>query len=634
MGARAYSRVVASSHLDLAPATEPIPTMLERPAWRDTFSSLRIRNYRLYVIASAVSSTAVWMQRIAVDWLMLELTGSVTLVGITVALQFAPNPLFGVWGGVIADRYSKRGILLITQSVVVALCAGLAALTIAGTVQAWQVLLAAFLLGTVAAIDAPARSAFVTEMVGTGRLRNAISVNASIFHLGGLLGPAVSGALIVVVGSGWSIGVNALAGLVVIAALTAMRPSELRRSPRLPRERGQIRAALRYVSGKPAIFWSMLTLAFVSTFGMSLPVLLTAMADDVYRTGAAGYGVYSSLATVGAFLGAVLSTRRTSLRLRTIVGSAIVFGVITAAVGVLPSAGVFAIALIGVGMSRLLFATGAESLTQLSSNSGIRGRIMSLYIMVLLGVQAVGGPLMGYLAEEFGARTAFAISGLVPAAAGLAIALVLSRSGRLEVRVDLRRLRAPLSIVRCRRAVRAGAGASTRHLSALGVVPPVEHVLNLGHRHHGAGVGGDAPVEIGLHDVDQVVQHPHGVVDDLSAALPRPVQQPLGDLELGVQCGALHDLAVRTVARLVVGVEHAVRGIRPRGAEHPEQVECGIADAESMPIHDRGHRAVVMQHGLGAHRPVDDGGRELPQRGVLRRVLPAVDERCGHQSGG
>lgn len=439
---------MASLLTDLPPATEPIPTLLDRPTWRESFSSLRIRNYRLYVLSSMVSSTAVGMQRIAVDWLVLELTGSVTLVGLTVALQFAPSLLIGAWGGVIADRYSKRGVLLTTQSIVVVICAVLAALTIAGAVDVWQVLLAAFLLGTAAAVEGPCRSAFVTEMVGTGRLRNAISVNASIFHLGGLLGPAVSGALIVVVGSGWSIGVNSFAGLAVIGALLAMRPSELRRSPRLPRSRGQIRAAIHYVLGKPPIFWSMVTLAFVSTFGMSLPVLLTAMANDVYRTGAAGYGLYSSLAAVGAFLGAVLSTRRTSLRLRTIVGSAVVFGLVTAAVGFVPFAGVFALALVGVGLSRLLFATGAESLTQLSSNTGIRGRVMSLYIMVLLGGQAVGGPLMGYLAEEFGARTAFAISGLVPAIAGIAIALVLARTGRLMVRVDLRQLRAPVSIVR------------------------------------------------------------------------------------------------------------------------------------------------------------------------------------------
>lgn len=438
---------MARTNDDIAPATEPIPLILDRPRWRDTFDSLRIRNYRLYVLSQVVANTSVWMQRIAIDWLVLELTGSVTLVGVTVALQFGPILIFGAFGGVIADRYAKRSLLIQTQAVVVVLCSILAALTIAGIVQVWHVFLAAFLLGTASAVDGPARSAFISEMVGHSRLRNAISVNASIFHLGGMLGPALSGLLIVLVGSGWSIAANALAGLVVLVALGAMRTGELRPSPRLARSAGQIRAALRYALSKPAIFWSLVTLFFVSTFGMSLPVLLAAMANDVYQTGARGYGLYSSLAAVGAFLGALLSTRRTSLRLRSIVGGAIVFGLITAAAGLAPVVGVFLVALVGIGLSRLLFAMAAESMTQLSSNTSIRGRVMSLYIMVLLGGQALGGPLMGWIAEEWGARTALAVAGLVPAVAGLVIAAILARTGDLTLRVDIRHPRAALSIV-------------------------------------------------------------------------------------------------------------------------------------------------------------------------------------------
>ena len=450
---------------NIAPATEPIPLVLDRPRWRDTFDSLRIRNYRLYVLSQVVANTSVWMQRIAIDWLVLELTGSVALVGITVALQFGPILLFGAWGGVIADRYAKRSLLIQTQSVVVVLCALLATLTIAGVVQVWHVFLAAFLLGTAAAVDGPARSAFISEMVGHTRLRNAISVNASIFHLGGMLGPALSGMLIVLVGSGWSIAANAVAGLVVLTALGAMRTGELRTSPRLTRSTGQIRAALRYAMSKPAIFWSLATLFFVSTFGMSLPVLLAAMANDVYETGARGYGLYSSLAAVGAFLGALLSTRRTSLRLRSIVGGAIVYGLITAAAGFAPVVGVFLVALVGIGLSRLLFAMAAESMTQLSSNTSIRGRVMSLYIMVLLGGQAVGGPLMGWIAEEWGARPALAVAGLVPAIAGIAIAATLARSGELTLRVNIRTPRMPVSIVSRRR----GSGSGSRTASARAV---------------------------------------------------------------------------------------------------------------------------------------------------------------------
>ncbi len=421
---------MAPGQTDFAPATEPIPTVLERPRWRDTFASLSIRNYRLYVLSQIVSTTATWMQRIAVDWLVLELTGDVALVGIAVALQFGPILLFGAYGGVIADRSSKRVVLIVTQAVSLVTCSALAASVLLGVVAVWQVFVVAVVLGTASAIEGPARAAFVSEMVGTSRLRNAIGVNATIFHLGGLVGPALSGLLIVLVGSGWSILVNAASAAVVIVALIAMRAAELRPSPRQPRTSGQIRAAVRYAAAKPSILWTLITLGFVSTFGMTLPVLLTAMADEVYRTGATGYGLYSSLAAAGAFVGALLSTRRTVIRLRTIVVGAIVYGLVTAVAGVTSEVAVFAVALVGIGMSRLLFATAAESMTQLSSNLGIRGRVMALYITVLLGGQAAGGVLMGWTAETWGARTAFTVSGLVPAIAATVIAVVLARSGR------------------------------------------------------------------------------------------------------------------------------------------------------------------------------------------------------------
>ncbi|MFP7832777.1 MFS transporter [Marisediminicola sp. LYQ134] len=434
------------------PATEPIPTISTRPRWRDTFSSLAIRNYRLYVFSQVVSNTTVWMQRIAIDWLVLELTGNVALVGVVVALQFSPILFFGAWGGVIADRYSKRRLLITVQSIVAVLCAALAALTITGVVSVWHVFVIAFVLGMASAVDGPARAAFVTEMVGNAHVRNAISVNASIFHLGGLVGPALSGLLIVAVGSGWSIGINAVATVMVVCALAAMRASELRPAPRSRRSGGQIRQALRYAASKPPILWSLVTLSFVSTFGMSLPVLLTGMANDVYETGATGYGLYNSLAAVGALTGAVLSTRRTTLRLRGIVLGAIVFGLVTTVAGFAPSVGVFFVALVGIGLTRLLFATSAESMTQLSSNVGIRGRVMSLYIMVLLGGQAIGGPVMGWIAETWGAQTGFAVAGIVPTIAGIVIAVILARSGQLKLRVDLWSAGPPISIVK--RAVR------------------------------------------------------------------------------------------------------------------------------------------------------------------------------------
>ncbi|MHC5797174.1 MFS transporter [Lacisediminihabitans sp. FW035] len=435
------------------PPTEPIPVLLERPRWRDTFDSLRVFNYRLYVISQVLANTSGWMQKIATDWLVNELTHNVALVGVTVFLQFAPVLLFGVWGGVIADRVDKRRLMMVTQSTTAVLCAALGALTIAGVVEVWQVWGVAFLLGMVAVVEGPARSAFVNEMVGHRRLRNAISLNASIFHLGGLLGPAISGVLIVLVGSGWSISVNAVAAVVVVVTLGCMRVRELLPSPRAIRSKGQIREGVKYVIGKPTIFWPMVMLAFVSTFGMTLPVLLVAFADDVYRTGAAGYGLYSSAAAVGALTGAVLSTRRMNVRLRTIMFAAGLFGLALILAGNAQWEPIFLVFLVGIGITRLLFATGAESIVQLSTNRAIRGRVMSLYSMVMLGGQALGGPVSGAIADRFGVQAAMTVAGVVPALAAIVIAVVLARSGRLSLRIRIRRAGRFVAIVPRGRAV-------------------------------------------------------------------------------------------------------------------------------------------------------------------------------------
>lgn len=427
-------------------ATAPIPVLLQRPRWRDTFSSLRIHNYRLYVISQAISNTSGWAMRIAIDWLVFELTGSVTLVGITVALQFGPMLFLGPLGGVIADRYPKRRLLVTTQAINAAACTTLAVLTITGVVTVWEVFATALLMGCTAVVDSPARSVFVNEMVGHARLGNAISINASIFHLGGLVGPAVSGILIAVVGAGWSIAANGLAAGVVVVTLLSMRRSELLPSLVTRRSKGQIREGLRYVLAKPTIFWPIVMLAFVAMFGMNLPVMLVAFADHVFGSGAAGYGLYSSAAALGALTGAIASTRRMSYRLRSIMFAAGCFGLTIAASGIAPVAGVFLLCLAGIGFTRLLFATAAESIVQMSSNRIIRGRVMAIYAMVVLGGQAIGGPLMGWLAEVWGVRAAMVFSGLVPTLAAIVIAILLARSGRLTLRFRMRRRIIPLAI--------------------------------------------------------------------------------------------------------------------------------------------------------------------------------------------
>jgi MFS family permease len=443
----AWTAMSSVDTVDIATVTAPIPVLETRPTWRDTFVALRAHNYRLYVVSQLFASTGGWMARIAVDWLVLELTGNVALVGLTVTLQFAPTLLLGPWAGVISDRFDRRTVLRITQSVGTVANGTLAVLVLLGWVQVWQVFLVAAVTGASMAIDGPSRSAFVSEMVGTARLRNAVALNAAIFHLGGLIGPAISGVLIVIIGSGWSIAVNALASAVAVLALAIMRRRELLPSPRVAPRRGQIREALRYIRAKPTIFWPMVLLGFNAVFGMNLPVLFTSAATT-HDSGAAGYGLYSSLAALGALTGALVSSTRRAVRLRGLVGAVIAYGLVTAFAGFAPWYPLFLGALAGIGLTRLLFGTAAESITQLSTNMAIRGRVMSFYIMVMVGGQAIGGVLMGWIAEHLGTTVAFAVAGFVPAAAGITVATILAHRHQLRIRVNLRTPRRMVRIVK------------------------------------------------------------------------------------------------------------------------------------------------------------------------------------------
>nr|WP_254069358.1 MFS transporter [Herbiconiux sp. VKM Ac-2851] len=392
---------------------------------------MSVRNYRIFAGTSLVALTALWMQRIAQDWLVLQLSGSVVTVGITTALQFAPMLVLGLFGGLIVDRYPKRVLLMITQSASVLTSAALAILALTGWIEVWHVYVVAVVLGLITVVDNPARQVFTNELVGPSMLRNAISLNSSTFQLGALIGPALSGALLVAVGAGWSFAINALACALVVVALTRMNPAELHRAPRSPRAKGQLREGVRYAIGKPAILYTLVLLAVLAVFAQNLPVLLAAYADDVFATGAGGYGLFNSLVAVGALTGALLSTRRRAVQLRTVVVAAIGYSVVQALCGLMPGQLPFSIALVLLGFGWLLFITAANSLVQMSTNMGVRGRVMALYMLVLLGGQAVGGPLMGAFVEHVGPQLGMLVSGGVPALVALAVAALLWRRGLL-----------------------------------------------------------------------------------------------------------------------------------------------------------------------------------------------------------
>jgi MFS family permease len=438
---------VAPPQIEAAAPTGPMQILSSRPPWRETLISLRVHNYRLFAGSNLVANTALWMQRIAMDWLVLTLSGSVAAVGVTVAMQFAPMLLFGLFGGVIVDRYPKRNLLMITQSVAAILAAALAVLTLSGSVQVWQVWGISFILGLVTVIDNPARQVFVNELVGPHYLRNAISLNASIFQMGGLIGPALGGILITAVGAGWAFGINSLACIAVVITISRLDTSALHASVKSPRRKGQLVEGIRYVVAKPVIFWTIVMLAFLSIFAFNMPVFLSAYANNVYHVGAQGYGLFNAVVAAGAFTGAILSTRRLTVRLSTVITAAGALGVIQVVAGLAPNEIAFAVLLAGTGVANLLFITGANSLIQMSSNVQIRGRVMSVYILVLLGGQAIGGPIMGQVVELIGPHISMVISGAVPAAAAIAIAIMIAHSARLRLRVSLRGATPLVSIV-------------------------------------------------------------------------------------------------------------------------------------------------------------------------------------------
>lgn len=427
--------------------TQPIAVVSERLPWRHTFISLRVHNFRIFAIGHFVAVIALWMQRIAQDWMVLQLSGSVTAVGITVALQFMPSLILGPWGGMIADRFPKRRILMICQSVAALLAAALAVLSLSGAVQVWHVYAIALVLGLVTVLDQPARQVFVNELVGPSYLRNAISVNSTTFQLGGLIGPALAGMLLNAVGPGWAFAANALACCSTITTLLLLRKDKLHTSKPVPRHKGMLAEGFRYALRKPTIYWPGLMAAFVAVFGMSLPVLLAAFADHVYDAGAGGYGLLNALVALGALCGAIASARRRQLRLRSVVLGAGMYGLMLCLAALAPSMAWFGAAMVLAGFWCLMFLTAANQLVQTSANMAIRGRVMSLYLVVLIGGQAIGGPMMGWLAEHLNPHLAVLVAGGVPALAAVTVAVVLARKSELQLKVDMKDRRRMVRIV-------------------------------------------------------------------------------------------------------------------------------------------------------------------------------------------
>ncbi|EFL40744.1 MFS transporter [Streptomyces fungicidicus] len=421
-----------------APAPEPHDTLsaLDTPARKNSmFSSLRIRNYRLFFLGQVVSNTGTWMQRIAQDWLVLTLTGSSAAVGITTALQFLPMLLFGLYGGVLVDRLRKRPTLLVTQTAMALTSLALAALTLTGQVQVWHIYVAAFALGLATVVDNPARQSFVTELVGPGQLQNAVSLNSANFQSARLVGPAVAGLLITGVGTGWAFLLNGLSFIAPLTGLLLMRSRELHTVERAPRGKGQLREGLRYVTGRPELIWPIVLVGFIGTFAFNFPVYLSAFADDVFHGGAGVYSMFNTLMAVGSVSGALLAARRGTARLRLLIVAALAFGGLEILAAASPELWMFALIMVPLGLVSMTVNVTTNTSLQMSTDPAMRGRVMALYMMVFLGGSPVGAPIVGWVTDTYGARVGFAAGGAVAVAAATVIGLILARAGGLRLSV-------------------------------------------------------------------------------------------------------------------------------------------------------------------------------------------------------
>ena len=385
---------------------------------RDTFRSLRGRNYRLYFFGQIVSVSGTWMQTVAQAWLVLRLTGSGVSLGITAALQFTPMLFAGSWGGVIADRVDKRRLLVGTQ-----VAAGLLALTL-GFVTAfdaaavWNVYLLAFLLGCVNVIDNPARQTFVLELVGRDDLQNAVGLNSVIMNSSRVVGPALGGIIIATVGLTACFFINAASYLAVIAALFAMNAATLHHQPTVARRRGQVRDGYRYVWSHPALRTQLLMMALIGTLAFNFHVILPLLATRTFDLGAGGFGGLTSALGVGAVAGGLAAASRRTLSERRLVVLAGLFGLALVAAAIAPTLALEVVALVLVGMAAFAYVATANTSLQLTAAPHMRGRVMALYAIAFLGSTPIGSPIVGWVAEHHGARGAL----LLGAAATLAAA--------------------------------------------------------------------------------------------------------------------------------------------------------------------------------------------------------------------
>ena len=402
------------------------------------FRSLKIRNYRIWFMGALLSNIGAWMQATTQNWVVLtELTSNdAVAVGTTMALQFAPQLLLVPFSGAVADRFDRRRVLMITQTLLMLLALGLGLLLISGRAELWHVFGFALALGVVNAFDTPARQAFVSDLVGPTQLSNAVALNSASFNSARLLGPAVAGVLIAVVGSGWVFLINAFSFLAVLTALAAIRIPRrtIDAAAAAESQLTRLAAGFRYVRRRHDLVVIFVMVFVLGAFGMNFPVMSSTMAVEFGR-GAGEYGVLSSILAIGSLTGALLSARRPAARMRVVILSAGGFGLSCAIAAAMPTFWTFAASLMLLGYCTSTLLTTANGFVQTTTDPLVRGRVLALYFAVLMGGTPLGAPIVGAAADALGARSTL----FVAAAAGLfacgvgVVWLLTERSLRLRI---------------------------------------------------------------------------------------------------------------------------------------------------------------------------------------------------------
>lgn len=369
------------------------------------------------------------MQSVAQMWLVLRLTQSGVALGITAALQFTPMLVLGAWGGLLADRSDKRRLLMATQTAAGCIALALAAITLSGQVRLWMVYLLAFCLGLVNMVDNPTRQSFVTEMVGPGQINNAVSLNSAVFTSARVIGPAAAGLLIGLVGTGWCFLYNGFSYFPVVGALALMKVDDLHRVRPVIKARGQIKEGVRYAWARPELRLPLLLMVLVGAFAFNFSVVLPLMARYAFHSGAGTFGALLSLMGVGSLAGALLAAGREHPTHRLLVASCLAFGCLLVIAAAMPDLPLEMAALVPVGAAMTTYQATTNTLLQLNSEVGFRGRVMALYVIVFLGSTPVGGPLVGWVGQQFGPRTALGLGGVAAVVAGLGGVWALARWG-------------------------------------------------------------------------------------------------------------------------------------------------------------------------------------------------------------